>query len=202
MACSHRTHGNANERRSALRQQLTSHARHNHRLKWRWTSGRFPHASGMAVTHWWCRPTMLHSSICNPTRARRHVRSAPCENKTVAILEQMQAGRPASSKRWRRNAYCHCPWQATSGRADAPVQPVIVNGQRGVPTVATYYVVTTVQYKCYHHGFPWLTCASLILDTPYTLWPLAKITINMEKQASGSPNCAGSTLLTNMPDEQ
>ena len=32
-----------------------------------------------------------------------------CENKAVAILAQMQAGRPASSKRWRRNAYCHCP---------------------------------------------------------------------------------------------
>ena len=33
-----------------------------------------------------------------------------CENKAVAILEQMQAGRPALiQKRWRRNAYCHCP---------------------------------------------------------------------------------------------
>ena len=31
-----------------------------------------------------------------------------CENKAVAILEQMQAGRPALiKKRWRRDAHCH-----------------------------------------------------------------------------------------------
>ena len=30
-----------------------------------------------------------------------------CENKAVAILEQMQTGRPAHQERWRRNAHCH-----------------------------------------------------------------------------------------------
>ena len=34
----------------------------------------FPHASGMATTHRWCRPAMLYSSICNPPRTRRHVK--------------------------------------------------------------------------------------------------------------------------------
>ena len=45
------------------------------------------HAKNQAVTD---GPNTRRAAV--PTRARRHVRSAPCENKTVAILEQMQAG--------------------------------------------------------------------------------------------------------------
>ena len=52
-----------------------------------------------------------------------------CENKAVAILEQMQAGRPALIKRWRRNAYCHRPWQATRGRRGISGRPYRVHSR-------------------------------------------------------------------------
>ena len=38
-----------------------------------------------------------------------------CENKAVAILERMQAGRLALIKKTGRNAHCHCVRSATSG---------------------------------------------------------------------------------------
>ena len=43
-----------------------------------------------------------------------------------------------------------------------------------------------------------LHCLSMLPDP----WLLAKITIDMEKPSQWVSNCAGSTLLTNMPDAQ
>ena len=69
------------------------------------------------------------------------------------------ASRPTGPhpKRWRRNAYCHCPWQATPERADAPVQPVIVNGQRGYPRLPSTTSWPLCNTSAVTMGFPcWL----------------------------------------------
>ena len=72
---------------SSQRVQMTTYvsywqARKTNQQRW-WTSGRFPHASGMATTHRWCRSAMLYSSIRNTPGTRRHVKRIRHEKKAL-----------------------------------------------------------------------------------------------------------------------
>ena len=42
-------------------------------------------------------------------RALEEWKRTLCENKAVAILAEIQAGRPTIIHKWWRNAHCHCP---------------------------------------------------------------------------------------------
>ena len=129
---------------------------------------------GWAVTHWWCRPTMLHSSICNPTRARRHVGSANLwkQGSCDPWADASRPDRPSSKKMAAKCLVAIVLDSATPGlRRMRTVQPVIVNGHSvGHPRLPSTTSWPQVQYKCCHQwDLPWLTCAPLTQDYLYTL---------------------------------
>ena len=60
-----------------------------------------------------CPTTNWHLGTDEPWRNG----SAPCvKTRQLRSLSRCKPADRPSSKRWRRNAYCHCPWQATRGR--------------------------------------------------------------------------------------